>query len=89
MDNKLLKIINLLNEGYYLKGSKNKKEDILIYKENDKINVSSSNYNLTLNNEEFISLYKEYEFNLIKEKEELKENKEKDLDYYSRLQKKG
>ncbi len=88
-DKHILNVINLLNENYYLKGSLDNKEYLLFYKEEDKIVVSSSLYRLKLKKEEFINLYKDYSFSLIEDKEEVIENKEKDLDYYSRLQKRG
>lgn len=88
-DKYILSIINLLNNNYYLKGTLDNKEILLFYKENDKIIVSSSLYRLSLTKDKFIELYKDYSFSLIEEKEEVSENKEKDLDYYSRLQKRG
>ena len=89
-DNKtILNILNLLNDNYYLKGTVDNKEYLLFYKEDDKIKVSSSLYHLKISKNEFIELYKDYSFSLIEDKEEVIENKEKDLDYYSRLQKKG
>ena len=88
-DKYILSIINLLNDNYYLKGTLDNKEILLFYKENDKIIVSSSLYRLSLTKDKFIELYKDYSFSLIELKEEISENKEKDLDYYSRLQKRG
>lgn len=88
-DKYILSIINLLNDNYYLKGTLDNKEILLFYKENDKIIVSSSLYRLSLTKDKFIELYKDYSFSLIESKEEISENKEKDLDYYSRLQKRG
>ncbi len=88
-DKYILSIINLLNDNYYLKGTLDNKEILLFYKENDKIIVNSSLYRLSLTKDKFIELYKDYSFSLIESKEEISENKEKDLDYYSRLQKRG
>ena len=88
-DKYILSIINLLNDNYYLKGTLDNKEILLFYKENDKIIVNSSLYKLSLTKDKFIELYKDYSFSLIESKEEISENKEKDLDYYSRLQKRG
>lgn len=88
MNNNLLNVINLLNDGYYLKGTY-KNNELIFYKENDIIKVSSINYNLSIKVDDFINIYKDYEFSLIKEKEEFKEDKEKDLEYYSKLQKRG
>ena len=88
-DKYILSIINLLNDNYYLKGTLDNKEILLFYKENDKIIVNSSLYRLSLTKDKFIELYKDYSFSLIELKEEISENKEKDLDYYSRLQKRG
>lgn len=88
-DKYILSIINLLNDNYYLKGTLDNKEILLFYKEDDKIIVSSSLYRLSLTKDKFIELYKDYSFALIESKEEVSENKEKDLDYYSRLQKRG
>ena len=88
-DKYILSIINLLNNNYYLKGTLDNKEILLFYKEKGKIIVNSSLYRLSLTKDKFIELYKDYSFSLIESKEEISENKEKDLDYYSRLQKRG
>ena len=84
---KTMKAINALNDGYvleaYINGNRN-----LFVKFEDKIEIYSQSYALQLSKEKFAEMFGEEDFKLIDySNKENSESKEKDEEYYSKLQK--
>lgn len=86
---KVKEALTKLRENYILKVID--KKGIELYfalNENNKVIIHNEKYNLTLETYDFLSLYKEYDFELIEDKSSLNEiDKEKDNEYYSKIQK--
>ena len=85
MDIKQAKIV--LKEGYVLKAIIDAR--MLYFSQKDKtIIVINDSYSLSISLEDFEKLYDKYSFELVESSEnDIVENKEKDLEYYSKLNK--
>lgn len=86
---KVKEALTKLRENYILKVIDKKGIELFFaLNENNKVIIHNEKYNLTLETYDFLSLYKEYDFELIEDKSSLNEiDKEKDNEYYSKIQK--
>ena len=80
--------LRLLKDGYFLEANdyKNNVHNIFTY-EDGKINVYSSNYKLKITTSDFLESFKNFDFHLIKNEKENEVDLAKDVEYFSKIQK--
>lgn len=80
--------LRLLKDGYLLKANnpKNNLHNVFSY-EDEKINVYSPNYKLKITTSDFLEFFNDFNFHLIKEEKENDIDLAKDVEYFSKIQK--
>ena len=81
---KITEVVELMKDNIIFYSIDNKGRKVIYVLKNKKIIVQSNAYKLSLDKDEFISLYKNEEFYLFEEENEAFVDEEKDKEYYSR-----
>lgn len=83
-----IKALKLLKDQYILKSFFNK-EEYIFFENNGKINVKTKKYSVSVGFSDFLDIYKDFLFSPIEDLDSLESiDNSKDLEYYSRIQKK-
>lgn len=80
---KITEVVELMKDNIIFYSIDNKGRKVIYVLKNKKIIVQSNAYKLSLDKDEFISLYKNEEFYLFEEENEAFVDEEKDKEYYS------
>lgn len=80
---KITEVVELMKDNIIFYSIDNKGRKVIYVMRNKKIIVQSNAYKLSLDKDEFISLYKNEEFYLLEEENEPFVDEEKDKEYYS------
>ena len=80
---KITEVVELMKDNIIFYSIDNKGRKVIYVLKNKKIIVQSNAYKLSLDKDEFISLYKNEEFYLFDEENEVFVDEEKDKEYYS------
>ena len=80
---KITEVVELMKDNIIFYSIDNKGRKVIYVLKNKKIIVQSNAYKLSLDKDEFISLYKNEEFYLFDEENEAVVDEEKDKEYYS------
>ena len=80
---KITEVVELMKDNIIFYSIDNKGRKVIYVLKNKKIIVQSNAYKLSLDKDEFISLYKNEEFYLFDEENEAFVDEEKDKEYYS------
>lgn len=80
---KITEVVELMKDNIIFYSIDNKGRKVIYVMRNKKIIVQSNAYKLSLDKDEFISLYKNEEFYLFEEENEAFVDEEKDKEYYS------
>ena len=80
---KITEVVELMKDNIIFYSIDNKGRKVIYVMRNKKIIVQSNAYKLSLDKDEFISLYKNEEFYLFDEENEAFVDEEKDKEYYS------
>lgn len=80
---KITEVVELMKDNIIFYSIDNKGRKVIYVMRNKKIIVQSNAYKLSLDKDEFISLYKNEEFYLFDEENEPFVDEEKDKEYYS------
>ena len=80
---KINEVVELMKDNIIFYSIDNKGRKVIYVMRNKKIIVQSNAYKLSLDKDEFISLYKNEEFYLFDEENEAFVDEEKDKEYYS------
>ena len=80
---KITEVVELMKDNIIFYSIDNKGRKVIYVLKNKKIIVQSNAYKLSLDKDEFISLYKNEEFYLFEEENEAFVDEEKDKGYYS------
>ena len=80
---KITEVVELMKDNIIFYSIDNKGRKVIYVMRNKKIIVQSNAYKLSLDKDEFISLYKNEEFYLFDEENEVFVDEEKDKEYYS------
>ncbi|MCI6155197.1 MAG: hypothetical protein SOV57_05395 [Bacilli bacterium] len=80
---KITEVVELMKDNIIFYSIDNRGRKVIYVLKNKKIIVQSNAYKLSLDKDEFISLYKNEEFYLFEEENEAFVDEEKDKEYYS------
>ena len=80
---KITEVVELMKDNIIFYSIDNRGRKVIYVLKNNKIIVQSNAYKLSLDKDEFISLYKNEEFYLLEEENEVFVDEEKDKEYYS------
>ena len=80
---KITEVVDLMKDNIIFYSIDNRGRKVIYVLKNKKIIVQSNAYKLSLDKDEFISLYKNEEFYLFDEENEAFVDEEKDKEYYS------
>lgn len=80
---KITEVVELMKDNIIFYSIDNKGRKVIYVLKNKKIIVQSNAYKLSLDKDEFLSLYKNEEFYLFDEENEAFVDEEKDKEYYS------
>ena len=80
---KITEVVELMKDNIIFYSIDNRGRKVIYVSKNKKIIVQSNAYKLSLDKDEFISLYKNEEFYLFDEENEAFVDEEKDKEYYS------
>lgn len=80
---KITEVVELMKDNIIFYSIDSKGRKVIYVLKNKKIIVQSNAYKLSLDKDEFISLYKNEEFYLLEEENEAFVDEEKDKEYYS------
>ncbi|MDY3889713.1 MAG: hypothetical protein SOZ70_01350 [Bacilli bacterium] len=80
---KITEVVELMKDNIIFYSIDNRGRKVIYVLKNKKIIVQSNAYKLSLDKDEFISLYKNEEFYLFDEENEVFVDEEKDKEYYS------
>lgn len=80
---KITEVVELMKDNIIFYSIDNKGRKVIYVLKNKKIIVQSNAYKLSLDKDEFLSLYKNEEFYLFEEENEAFVDEEKDKEYYS------
>ncbi len=83
---KIYNILKLMNDGYSFISYVNN-EEVTFFIDSDNVIAISNYYRLKLNKTDFMKLYKDNEFMLKEDIDKVKMDLNKDLEYYSKIQK--
>ena len=80
---KITEVVELMKDNIIFYSIDNRGRKVIYVLKNKKIIVQSNAYKLSLDKDEFLSLYKNEEFYLLEEENEAFVDEEKDKEYYS------